>query len=288
MVVSVTLIGECGGDAIVPEVEYAMQPTPYPDVNSALQSLVARIRAILGDTFTGMYLYGSLAQGDFDHDSSDIDFIVITERDVSDEQCASLSEMHASFRASGSYWREKIEAAYIQKDALNLPSSHPAKYPQLEKGGDLAREPLEIGWPFQRYVLRNQGIVIAGPEPATLLAPVPAQELSDAAIAITRMWQQARRTDPSWLEWVRQPPAQRFVLVTLCRSLYTLENGTVASKSAAAQWGQETLDRQWAALISRAFTQQDGMDTVTDEDLADTLTFLDFTAARLIGSADGP
>ncbi len=275
-----------GGDATVPEAEYATQPTSYPDVNSALQGLLARIQAILGDAFTGMYLYGSLAQGDFDYNTSDIDFIVITERDVSDEQFALLGEMHAGFRVSGSYWAEKIEAAYIQKNALNLPDSHPAKYPQLEKGRDLAREPLEIGWPFQRYVLGNQGIVIAGPDPATLLAPVPAQELSDAAIAITRMWQQARRTDPSWLEWVRQPPAQRFVLVTLCRSLYTFEHGTVASKEAAAQWGEETLDRQWAELISRSFRQQDGMDTVTDEDLADTLAFLDYTAARLIDSSD--
>jgi hypothetical protein len=270
----------------VPEAEDGTQPTPYPDVNSALQGLLAQVQAILGDAFTGMYLYGSLAQGDFDYNTSDIDFIVITERDVSDEQFALLGEMHAGFRASGSCWAEKIEAAYIQNDALNLPSSHPAKYPQLEKGRDLAREPLEIGWPFQRYVLRNQGIVIAGPDPATLLAPVPAQELSDAAIAITRMWQQARRTDPSWSEWVRQLPAHRFVLVTLCRSLYTLEHGTVASKSAAAQWGQETLDRQWAALLSRSFMQPYGMDTVTDEDLADTLAFLDYTAARLADSSD--
>lgn len=270
----------------MPEAEYTTTPTPYPDVNSALQGLLAQVQAILGDAFTGMYLYGSLAQGDFDYKTSDIDFIVITERDVSDEQFASLGEMHAGFRASDSYWAERIEAAYIHNDALNLPSSHPAKYPQLEKGGDLAREPLEIGWPFQRYVLRNQGIVIAGPDPATLLAPVPAQELSDAAIAITGMWQQARRTDPSWLEWVRQLPAHRFVLVTLCRSLYTLEHGTVASKSSAAQWGQEALDRQWAALLSRTLMQPYGMDTVTDDDLADTLAFLDYTAARLADSSD--
>lgn len=269
----------------MPEAEYDTQPTLYPDVNSALQGLLAQIQAILGDVFTGMYLYGSLAQGDFDYNTSDIDFIVITERDVSDEQFALLSKMHAGFCASGSFWAEKFEAAYIQKDALNLPSSHPARYPQLEKGGDLAREPLETGWPFQRYVLRNRGIVVAGPDPATLLAPVPARELLDAAIAITLMWQRARRTDPSWLEWVRQLPAHRFVLVTLCRSLYTLEHGTVASRSAAAKWGRETLDRQWAALLSRSFMQPYGTNTVTDEDLADTLAFLDYTAVRL---ADAP
>lgn len=261
-------------------------PTPYPDVNSALQGFLVRIQAILGDSFIGMYLYGSLAQGDFNLDTSDIDFIVITERGVTEDQFALLDEMHTSFRAGDSYWAEKIEAAYIQKDMLNLSNAHSAQYPQLEKGRVFAREPVEIGWPFQRAVLRNQGIVIAGPLPATLMAPVPVRELADADIAITCMWQQQRRSDPSWLEWVRQRDEQRFFLVTLCRSLYRLEYGTLASKATAAQWGQEALDGRWAALIARSLIHQAELEPVTDEDLADTLAFLDYTAGRLTDSSD--
>jgi len=266
----------------------AAQPTPYPDVNGVPHWFLVRIRAILGDSFIGMYLYGSLAQGDFNHDSSDIDFIVITEREVTDEQFAALGAMHARFRTGDWYWAEKIEAAYIPQDALNLPHSHPAKYPQLEKGREFAREPLELGWPFQRYVLRNQGIVIAGPAPATLMAPVPSRELAEADLAIVRMWQQQSRSDPSWLEWVRQRDHQRFFLVTLCRSLYRLEHGTLASKATAARWGQETLDRRWAELIACAFMHRGEGEPVTDEELADTLAFLDYTTARLTASAGTP
>jgi predicted nucleotidyltransferase len=53
-------------------------PTPYPDVNEVLLTLLDNVRAILGDYFTGMYLYGSLASGDFDPRRSDIDFLVVT------------------------------------------------------------------------------------------------------------------------------------------------------------------------------------------------------------------
>ena len=91
--------------------------------------------------------------------------IVVTARDVTDAQFAALGAMHATFRAGDSYWAEKIEAAYIRREALNRPGSDGARYPQLEKGRDLAREPLEIGWPFQRAVLHDQGIVVAGPYP---------------------------------------------------------------------------------------------------------------------------
>ena len=53
-------------------------PTPHPGVNLALRELTARIQAILGGRFSGLYLYGSLALGDFDPCSSDIDLIVVT------------------------------------------------------------------------------------------------------------------------------------------------------------------------------------------------------------------
>jgi hypothetical protein len=255
--------------------------TPYPDVNDALRHFLGHIRAILGDAFVGMYVYGSLAQGDFDHDTSDIDFIVVTDRAVADEQFALLGDLHADFRASDSYWAEKIEAAYIQREALNWPAADSPRYPQLEKGRDLLWEPLENGWPFQRNVLREQGLVVAGPAPAALMTPVPAQELAEADLVIVRLWQKQRHSDPTWLPWVRERQAQRFFLVTLCRALYRHEQGTLASKAAAAAWAQATLEPQWSALIARAFAARDDHANVSDEELSETLAFLDYTAQRL-------
>ena len=255
--------------------------TPYPDVNHALRHFLGRIRAILGEAFVGMYVYGSLAQGDFDRDTSDIDFIVVTGRAVTDEQFAALGAMHNDFRAGDSPWAGKIEAAYIQRGALNLPDGGSARYPQLEKGRELRREPLEDGWAFQRSVLREQGIVVAGPAPATLVDPVPARELADADLAIVRLWREQRHSDPTWLPWVRERAAQRFVLVTLCRALYRREHGTLASKAAAAAWAQAALEPSWAALIARSLAARDVHANVPDEELAETLAFLDYTAQHL-------
>ena len=265
----------------MPESEAATSLTPYPDVNDALRHFLGRIRAVLGDAFVGMYVYGSLAQGDFDHDTSDIDFIVITDRAVTDEQFAALDAMHNAFRAGDSYWAGKIEAAYIQRDALNLPGGGSARYPQLEKGRDLRREPLEDGWAFQRYVLRNQGIVVAGPDPAKLMDPVPARELAEADLTIVRLWQAQRHADPTWIPWVRERAAQRFFLVTLCRALYRHERGTLASKAAAAAWAQVSLEPKWGPLIARSLAARDDTADVSDEELSESLAFLDYTVQRL-------
>ena len=72
-------------------------PTPYEDVNAVLAHFAAQARAILGRDFVGMYLYGSLALGDFNPDGSDIDFIVVARGEIAPEQVAALAEMHRVF-----------------------------------------------------------------------------------------------------------------------------------------------------------------------------------------------
>jgi hypothetical protein len=59
--------------------------TPYPQINAVLQELLSGVRAILGRRLVGMYLDGSLGIGDFDPDKSDLDFVVVTDGELSAE-----------------------------------------------------------------------------------------------------------------------------------------------------------------------------------------------------------
>jgi len=74
---------------------------PYPDVNAVLYDFPANVQAVLGEHFRGMYLSGPLALGDFSPDSSDIDFVVVTDADLLDDILPSLRAIHAHFNASG-------------------------------------------------------------------------------------------------------------------------------------------------------------------------------------------
>jgi len=60
-------------------------PTPYTDINALLRELLAGIRTILGNHLVGIYLEGSLANGDFD-ESSDIDFVVVSDIVIGQER----------------------------------------------------------------------------------------------------------------------------------------------------------------------------------------------------------
>jgi predicted nucleotidyltransferase len=54
-----------------------------------------------------MYLYGSLATGDFDSQRSDIDFVVVTTDGLPQEMIQDLEAMHGRLTASGLKWATK-------------------------------------------------------------------------------------------------------------------------------------------------------------------------------------
>jgi len=92
-------------------------PTPYPEVNALLGLLLLDVRAILGDRFVGMYLYGSLASGDF-HRESDVDYIVVTHEEISDELLLALDAMHQGIAMMDVWCATQLEGSYVPREAL--------------------------------------------------------------------------------------------------------------------------------------------------------------------------
>lgn len=262
--------------------DYPLQPTPYADVNAVLRHLLQRIQPRLGAQFLGMYLYGSLALGDFDPRSSDIDLIVVTNAELGDDLIVRLGDMHAHFAASASPWTARIEAIYIPRDTLRLPTRQAAaRYPQIERGTGLFRAPLENGWLFQCYVLREHGIAIVGPDPRTLIDPITPDDIRRAAVAATDViageWLRQAQHDPDWLAWMKRREHHAFVVLTLCRLLYSLDVGSVASKPAAAHWAQQTHGAPWVALIAYALAGQHGSGNVSGTLVDETVAFIRYT-----------
>lgn len=254
--------------------------TGHADVDHVLHWFVTQVRELLHAEFVGMYLYGSLALGDFDPAHSDIDFIVVTEATLTPTIIAALRDIHVQFDHSASPWHGRIEAAYVAREALRTFPATEQAYPQVEKGRTLFAEPLEIGWIFQCFTLRERGVVLAGPAPKELIPPLVPDDMRRAAAPIALMWQRQARTDPSWLVWLRERPNQAFVVLTLCRLLYTLQLANVASKPAAARWTQQSIGEPWLALIDAAIAGQHAPDSIDPWEEQQTLALIDFTVDR--------
>ncbi|MCL4266161.1 MAG: DUF4111 domain-containing protein [Anaerolineae bacterium] len=261
----------------ISKVSAPFAPTPFADVNAVLDDFLARIQALLGSRFQGMYLVGSLALGDFDPHSSDIDFVVVTDTDMGDDLFDRLQDVHTQFAASISPWAERIEAIYIPSPALRHVVPNTAHYPQIEKGTSLFKAPLESGWIFQCITIRDHGVVVAGPEPHTLVESIHPQDMHSAAAEITNLWLEQSQNDPTWLTWFRQRDAHTFVILTLCRLLYSLATESVTSKPRAAEWAQKKLGGPWATLIKRALARQHEAGEITQSEEEESLAFIQFT-----------
>lgn len=111
-----------------------ISPTPYPDVNEVLNLLLANVKEILQDQFVGMYLYGSLSSGDFNPETSDIDFLVVTTDVLSGETIAELSAMYKRIWATSIKRAGKLEGAYVPQELIRRHNSNGAPCPIINEG----------------------------------------------------------------------------------------------------------------------------------------------------------
>lgn len=251
-----------------------MSPTPYPDVNAILARLLADQRALLGPDLVGLYLFGSLSWGDFDPVSSDIDFLAVTAGELSPASLDALRELHARLAASGLPWADRLEGSYIPRAALRRHDPANARFATIGVDWPFGLAQHGSQWVIERHIVRERGVTLWGPPPATLIDPVSPADLRGAVRdALRDSW--ARRVEqPDWLGTRRY---QAFAILTLCRALYTLERGGVASKPDAAAWARATLPARWTAAIDRALAWRHDPEA---EDPTETLAFLRYALGR--------
>lgn len=221
-------------------------PTPYPGLNNVLDHWVAKVRELLADSLVGAYLQGSFALGDFD-EHSDVDFLAIVHNDLGDAEVAALDALHASLHAFPPPWGHRLEGSYVPATILRGPVVGGRALWFLDHGSrSLARSPHDDTC-VVRWVTREKGLVLAGPDPRELIDEV-------LAAALRR---EMRHSMADWpVTWFPDAAAikalwmQALIVVSYCRMLHTLQTGTVTSKRAAAAWAMSTLDARWRPLIA--------------------------------------
>ncbi len=245
-------------------------PTSYPEVNTVLQRLLAATQTTLGEQFVALYLYGSLASGDFDPERSDLDFAVVTEANLPTATVAALEDLHTRLWASGLKWAAKLEGAYVPRATLRRHAPTAAPCPTLNEGQFYLAQ-LGSDWVIQRHILREHGVMVAGPPPDTLIDPVSPDDLRGAVRGILQEWWAPTLTQPARLQTSEY---QAYAVLTMCRALHALQSGAIVSKPVAARWVQAAVSETRAALIewALAWTPSDHSDH-----LAPTLDFVRYT-----------
>ena len=254
------------------------KPTPYPEVNEILNLLLDNVKRILGDRFVGMYLYGSLSSGDFDLETSDIDFLVVASEPLPDEIIAALEAMHKETWATSSKRAGELEGSYIPRDLIRrhdpdgpaCPTVNEGKFYIDQRGSD---------WIIQRHVVREMGVIVEGPDPKTLIDPVSPDDIRSAVLGVLSEWWFPMLEDPSWLR-DHGNKYHAFAVISMCRALHALEHGTVVSKPKAVRWARENLGDLWIELIEKAVAAS--KHETQDDFRAGALDFIQFVREQTI------
>lgn len=220
--------------------------TPYPELDAVLADIVDVAVAALGEAFIGAYLEGSFALGAGDL-AGDVDFIVVVDGDVRAEAESALRSLHRDLPSRDGFWNRHVEGSYARVQDLGDSSSMGRDWLFVDHGStELVPDP-HGNDPVHRWTLRERGLVLAGPPPLELVAPVTPEDLR---AAMREELPQLQDRSDEWLDY-EIGWCQRYLVVAFCRELFTLVTGAVDSKRAALDWAAATVDPRWQSLLAQ-------------------------------------
>ena len=248
----------------------------HAEVSDLLADLQARIIRLLGDNFVGSYVFGSAASDGYDPGVSDVDLLVVTTRPPVAADYARLRQMHTALAAGREEWKDRIEVAYLSRQALRTFKEQTSEIGIVSPG-----EPFHVvsagrDWLMNWYDVREHAIVVAGPDPKTLIDPITRSELKACIRDYVRLFPERVRNSS-------RRGSDAYAVLTMCRSLYTNVAGGTATKRAAGEWAASRYP-EWSHLISQAQEWRlaaDNEATNSAEVHAQVAAFVDFTLRAL-------
>jgi Domain of unknown function (DUF4111) len=210
-----------------------------------LSELLEQVQVVLEQEFVGLYLHGSLALGDFDLATSDIDFAVVSKNLLAAETISKLEMMHKNPLKSFPKTAKLLEGAYIPSSIFRRHDIHAPAIPQVH-GDSFYLAQLEPHWILNRAILRDFGVKLAGPNPDSLIDPIALEDRQDAVRDFLLEWWQ-----PILIDSIRLEDAEYrvYAVQTMARALCTLETGELRSKPTAIRWALEYLPVEWHETI---------------------------------------
>lgn len=219
----------------------------------SVQPLIAAyLRALepLQAHFYGIYLYGSIALGAFEEIASDVDVIVLTQGEWSEQELRQLADLHRRLLREQPMGR-RLEVLYVPVENLGKSrrESSAAPYPGVYEGQFAISDYSDangVTW----WILKHKGICLLGVEREDLPFEYEWQQ-----VLLTMRFNldvyAVRRLKRGYI--YLHPAAVEFMVSNLCRILSTIEDGEIVSKSASLKIWRARLPQRWRRLLDEVW-----------------------------------
>ena len=219
------------------------------DVRRYHRRVVRRLHAVLGSQLVGVYAAGSVALGGYDPQRSDLDVVAVCRRSLADDAKAAVARAlrHESLPCPARGLELVIYAESVVREPtpdagyeLNL-NSGPAMPFRLSLS---SVADAEHWYAIDRAIVREHGVVLFGPPPWELFAPIPRATLVDLLAESVR-WHEEH-------ESARGDDA----ILNACRAWRFATDDVWSSKTDAGGWARARLDD--SAVVSDALAARRG------------------------------
>ena len=257
---------------------------PPQEAILVLDLLLAGIQEALGSNLVGVYLRGSIVMGDFDPETSDLDFFTVTEHPVSDAEFAALNALHVRLGQIANRYGDQLEGPYIHRSAVRRYEPG-QRHPTIARGEALGWSEHGHNWLLERWTVREHGITLFGPDPKTLIDPISSEELRAAVRTRLNDWVDYAN-DPDDPGWQGPRGGMAYAVETMCRAMCSLASGELPSKRRAVEWALETLPEPWRSTVERSQIWRTD-DTVDPEIIPEVKRFIHWatsTGVKTVGA----
>ncbi len=221
-------------------------------IKELLKSLTNGISLVLGENLLGFYLTGSLTYDDFNPLRSDIDLLAVVRKPLNSKELVQIKKLHLKIENQFKKWAKRIECSYLPVELMKsiLPPKKPRPY--YGEGVLYPQAPYGNEWIINQYLLYYYSVALKGPEFSSLVdKPIDIKDVQDACRKdLVDEWQ-PKIQEPKYLN---NSHYQSYVILNLCRILYTIKKDDVASKSVSSKWVINNFGDHWGDLIREADT----------------------------------
>ncbi|MFS0780594.1 aminoglycoside adenylyltransferase domain-containing protein [Bacillus sp. 1P06AnD] len=230
-----------------------------PDkVQCLLHMYIERMNVLIPDMVEGLYIHGSLALGAFVERSSDIDFITVIKRPLTNEELEKVADIHRWIAAS--YPSPEMDGVYMTKGDLEDVHSECQSLPYVSSG-ELYVGPYFNDNPVTWHVMEKYGIRVLGPETCGLNLRGKAGSLIPYVIAnMNSYWTsrvgglEAGKDSISLLSKEQIDVEIEWSVLGLLRQFYTIREDAVISKLGAGEYALNHVAEEWRPIIREAIS----------------------------------
>ena len=203
----------------------------YSTRESSIKEMTLQISNILSDCSPSIYLYGSLPLGDFRFGWSDIDILVLTDKQMSEEQAQKLVKLRQTMleKEPGNLYYRSFEGGMLTLNAFISKSSDRVVY--WGTSGERITDTYAFD-SFGMAELIESSTLLCGRD---IRGQLKAPSFGDLYADVKRHYETIRK-------YVQKTGRSLYSfgwLLDIARCLYTLRTGKIIAKTAAADWALE-------------------------------------------------